>query len=397
MKKLIIICLVLLFILSSIFASETRIQSLGLNAQYFIKDYNNVKLFPTALEINPNVAFVDGQFQKYMYGGLHYKIIENLYLGLRLSSERIEIAFNDLQTFAQETEDGYTLLFGYRINERLTGGFQFTHKGSRYSYENDLSSSSKLKENTSWNELVLGVRMQVNPQLEAEGSLRFIKRSFESKRSGYDPEVQVKPDGHSTLQIDGRAFYELTEIMYLAPYFNLTLQGEGAKYEMGKINRKTRNFLLGVAHVIKPDDETAIFGGIGLRINNSNTEEEQDTLSIADTKNNHFTFPFFNGGAEAALSKYFTLRFSFFKNLTSVTHQQPLEWIDRSQKEEEKFSQKNFGVLIGGQMQFKNYKIDLVFGDNVFGRDPWFSYYYIGESGTVAWFSVTYNFDEIIK
>jgi hypothetical protein len=384
-----------------VFAGETRVNNLGLNAQYFIKDYSNVKLFPTAVSINPNVIYGDIDYDNFIYSGIHYKLNDMIQFGVKISSEKFEIKNSDLHSSAEDTEDGYSLFGCFQPFNSLSVGAFFNNKGSEYSNKDDYSDHT-FEEQTSRNEYAVGARFAPTNVLEVEASMRLVTRFFESKNSTSTPKVHRKPDGHNTFQIDGRAFLNFWEKAYLAPYFNMTFRGQGFTQEYeDKNNNYTydeseTNFLLGVSYVIQPADDINVFSGVGMRFNFITYKTDYKTThDPGEDEKNTYTFPFFVGGVEAPLSKYFALRFSAFKNLSTIKEVDGY-YYDKQYKDELKYTDKSFGILLGGQAKFRNYKIDLTVGDNFFGNQSWFSDYYQNENGIIALIGVTYEFDSII-
>lgn len=407
MKRLFSIILILLLVAAGN-ASDSRLFSLGINSNYFIQDYTNVTLFPTALIKNPDVVYVNGNLNYAWNGGIHYQVFNSLLVGMRVTSELHLIDYSDtgINIFSpfgypngDFVDDGYDVFFAYHLQKNLGLGLQFTYKESSYSTKDSGIDDSKTDRFMTWYEFAGGAYIEMSNILWAEFSARYITRNFERNMQSSDPNVLIKPDGHSTLQFDGRLSYEWKKNTTIVPYANFSMVGAGAKNNLGSsINEDIINLTLGVANVITLDNQTVIFGGLGLRMSNTTWEEKLSGPNPPGEEYNVLTLPFLHGGVDAPLSKYFNFRFAFYKLLTSVEEIDPYytgvtgdEW----EATTEEFTEKPFGAVIGMSMKFKNYEIDLVFGDNIFGGmqfGPFSSGGYMGGNGVFSRVSVNYFF-----
>jgi hypothetical protein len=381
--KLISVVLVV-FLFSSLYASETRVATMGSNGLY-VKDNSNIMMFPGLLlsysqlvisELRPN--FGTNRQQDYSIG-IHMDygdMASALYINQPISSTILGIglqAFNDIPgapNLSSELNNAYVFMFALKL-AGFDAGFGLVTAGT--SVDNGVveekSTYLAILAGLSSKKLDVGIRAEL-PSIE-------VSNGGKTEFSGF--------------ALNGQARYQLMT-MNGAHIFPVGQFGFGsASYKDGfEVDFSGLMFSVGIG-MEKPinEDNLLIVGLDGfsyetLEINSKTTDVTQTTTTI--------TFPAIYLGLESRISSWLIGRLGVRHTNVSVTDEQ-------TGADDQTDDGSTFHLALGLGMEFGNFLIDFGMNEGLLFDGPYIFSHTNGASspnGSISQFaskiSITYNF-----
>ncbi len=354
--KCLFVSAIMFFILVNLQAGETRIQTLGYEANYYVQDDNNIWYFPSTLPNHRSLVIAESEYPngELWSGGVHVPVNQNLTLGVYLSNTEYPIKYSDTKfrdpfgTFfnrdtvytnlsTNEASHQFTVIGGLRMNN-MDFGLQVTSFNSKLTYVDPDVTDNNFEDNLSTISAAGGISFKANEKTRFDGTIFYEMSSFkhlEYANYTYGDTAQWKqPYGYNSYGVDARMFYVLNSKAILVPFLSYMSGGEGYQWlikdpvttmNISTYKGKETRYVLGVGADLIPYTNNLVTLAIGF-INQSWTHEEtllSGTPSIPEKKTWR-ALSFLSIGLESRIAKWLDARFSFYELLETWIYEEPV-------------------------------------------------------------------------
>ncbi len=327
------IVVVLLTVVSSLWASGTRLETLGYMTEFYLVDSYNIWTFPsTIVQYNNNVFMESNPGNPLYQGGVNLPINPQFTIGLYISNETETIEYSDVinpetMHMMNEAEEQLDLFGGYS-GEMVDFGLHLARYANSWEYTNPANTNENASGGISSFSIDLGMTYRPDNRSRVEGAFSFTTRSFNFEAVGQDPDQMTEPDGHNTIALGARYLYSMTDKVVLVPFAGFSSEGQGFKSLVPNANpssmvTKQNSFILGAGFNIVPRERVLVSCATGLVTSSSSTEISLTSgTAPAQPESGYMALPFLNIGLEAELRKWIGFRLSMYKLLEKTTSQE---------------------------------------------------------------------------
>lgn len=369
LQLLILVILGTLTLLSStVFATETRVMSMG-NIGPFIRDNSNIFYFPSTIlqYSNQAVAELRSKEDKDDYSiGIHLPISGDAVLGVYLNEPvSLPISYSSFASHVELTT-AMTLIAGTKL-QNFDLGLAFTMASDSWKDEN---SSVKMEESVRFYNLTAGIS---NPNMDVAVTLEF-------------PGVSAKQDPDETswsgfdFGVQGRYFMKKSDILELVPlgYLGIGSSSYEQKESSSKYERNGNTLDLSLALGINYQlggNNIAVLGleFFGL---SKDVDEIKDGPKYTDTWT---TLPAIFIGVESYLKPWLVTRIGANQEYYSYTSK--YEPAEGGESTESTSSDSYFDLSFGFGIEMGGFVLDAAFNENLFFDGPNFI---SGQSNSIA-------------
>lgn len=346
-------------------ASDTRIAALGYKASFYIRDYNNVSLFPSAITNYGGLFFIEslanGQHAPsasstvpgtgIWRGGVFIQIGERFTFGFMLDSRSENITESDTKftgfnglinrssgvydllplynsgLASTEASHRFTLLGGLKMSA-IDLGFSLTKHGSELTYSNPENSSLNFSDELSSSLFSIGISTKAGRRSRFEGSIIYHTGDFRHIIAARDTAQYKAPYGYNAYGVNFRIFYAFSKKTILVPFISY-LSGSSGYTNLVKGTDKTDGvrsyknvysvYNAGLGFDIFPYEKTllTIASGITGAFKSSETILSTGSADPA-SEYKYKALPFVSVGLEAHLTRWMGARFSFYELLEKM-------------------------------------------------------------------------------
>ncbi len=375
--KCLFVSTILFFMVVNLQAGETRIQTLGYEANFYVQDDNNVWYFPSTLPNYRSLVIAESEYPygELWSGGVHVPVNQNLTLAVYLMNSTQFITYSDTKfrvplynipvrtefypgMDTDEASHQFTVIGGLRMNN-IDLGLQVTSFNSKLTYINPDDTDDNFEDNLSTISAAGGVSFKANEKTRFDGTIFYEMSSFkhlEYANYTYGDTAQWKqPYGYSTYGVGARMFYVLNPKAILVPFLSYMSGGQGYQWLVesltttGNISTykdKVTLYILGIAADLIPYTNNLVTLATGFY----NWTETYEMTLLSGTppvpsKMTYRALPFLSIGLESRIAKWLDVRFSFYELLeTRILEEQVTATIlDKGQLTGSTYSA-NFGL-----------------------------------------------------
>jgi len=396
---------VLVFLLLLAFntqASDTRVTTLGYKANFYIRDYNNVSIFPSAITNYNGLFFIEslgsGQHSPstssitpgtgIWRGGVFIKLGKRFTLGIMLDSRSEEITESDTKFSGfsglinrstglytapslynsglgpTEASHKLSLLGGLRMST-IDLGFSITTHSSELTYTNPENSSLNFSDELSSSMFSIGISTKAGRRSRLEGSILYHTGDFKHIDAARDTAQYRAPYGYNAYGTNLRLFYAFSKKTILIPFLSY-VSGSSGYTNLVKDANKTDGirsykdvysvYTAGLGFDIFPHDKTLL--AIATGITGASLSSETVLLSGSANPSTEYTYkatPFVSAGLEAHLTKWMGARFTFYELMEKMNVTNMFTTGDKAE-----MSESGFDAVFGLWFKFSHFTIDTV-------------------------------------
>ncbi|MCX7835432.1 MAG: hypothetical protein N2450_05105 [bacterium] len=376
-KKLLLVFLSLMVIVSSVFASGTSVLTLG-NVGNVMKDRSNINVYPQTVIDYPYIATMTLSGGVYTLGG-HYQFGTGYY-GLYLDNLDVPEGgiygpvVDENGTGENVTAPKLNFFYGRKLSE-MPFGFNLSL------YQNSWKSKAT-NDKTERSQMYLGLGFGITLMEQLEASLRFRNHTFTDKNAqGNDVS---KPNGGMKLNLNARYWYELDEGVYLIPHLGFQMLNQGIDVtNVGKRSLSSTAIGLGAGFSSKMNDKAFFVSDVGIAIENSEDKTEPSGAPSVSVKTSSMVFPYYKFGFEGSVNNWMVGRFGAERAWTTYSD-------DNNTTGYENASSVT-NLYLGAGFKKGNFALDLNLDKNLINRGPYFLTGSAGDWSTMA--SLTYTPD----
>jgi len=361
------IVVVLLTVVSSLWASGTRLETLGYMTNFYLVDSYNIWIFPsTVVQYNNNV-FLESEIGYPLYeGGVNLPITPQITMGLYMSNSTMTISYSDVidpsnpNNFMDQAQEQLDLFGGYSA-EQYDIGLHLARYANSLEYTNPDDNNDNYSAGVSSFSIDAGLTYKPDNRSRIEGTISFTTRSFKLEAVGQDPDQATEPYGHNTIALAARYLYSMTDKVVLAPFLGFSSQGEGFTSLVPNANPvsvldKETSFILGVGFNIIPRDRVLVTCATGMASTSSTTEISLTSgTAPVQPESGYMALPFVNIGLEAELCKWMGFRLSMYKLMERMTSSSA---VDNNTLDEYKETSNPYSANMGVYFRIGRLKID---------------------------------------
>jgi len=434
-RKLSAVTGVFILMYSFALASDTRIASLGYKSNFYVRDYHNITLFPSAVTNYKNTFFIEslGMGQHVpsstetvpgtgmWRGGFFVKLTERFSLGFILDSRREDISKSDTEfsglggliertgimtdmglsqhdISGTEASHRISMVGGMRMSS-IDIGFSLTTHTSEMSYTNpetsDLNFSDELKSSL----FTIGVSTKAGRRARLEGSIMYHNSDFRHVESARDTAQYRSPSGYNSFGGSARLFYAFTKRVILVPFVNYISGSSGYTSLVDDLSKNSNTksykesysiYTAGLGFDILPTDRSMVIiaAGITGRTNKTETVVIRGTAPL-NHEYSYRAFPFISAGFETNLTSWMGVRASCYELLENLDVTNLFETGDNVTMKES-----GFDAVFGLWFSLGKLTLDAIVdtgNKNDFLHNP-LQFFSNPESPLFSQISLTYNF-----
>jgi hypothetical protein len=382
MKKLVLsaLVLVLVFALAG-YATNTRVMTMG-DANNIVKDDANIWLYPSTINMYPDMAIGEFASMNFESLGMHYAVGDNgTVLGAYLSTLNEMGMYNpnvmDPMGGNAGVDHKINLFFGTPMGDNLFGA-SLGFYGDSWSIDGDDTDQRAMS--NMMIDLALGLTLNENFDLAAGfGYATWTNEDI-------DGNTVTEPDGNMWFGIGGRYWMDFGGDYTGVPHAAFMYDTEGWMDEAGDNGEKvnTMGFDLGWGMNLQPDDDILCVGDFGFMYM---TETWTVTMGGTEAEISHsdFILPYFRLGLEGSVTNWWDVRVGAKKYWHMYT-------MGLTEDIDEKFGYAETSTYLGTGLYFGNLTLDLEVDPGFVQKGPNFV---SGYTGTLAnRVSLTYTFGD---
>ena len=436
LKKMSALLTILLLLSVNLMASDTRISALGYRANFYVSDYNNMIIFPSAVNTYNNLIYFEsmGQGQHspstsaviagtgIWRGGLIFNLSKRFVLGFVLDSRTENLAESDTKfsglsglvsrggnlfpenllynsgMSSTEASHKFTIVSGMQMSS-ITLGLSLTAHKSYLSYTNPEHSNVNFNDELSSSLLVIGVSSKIGRRSKFEGSVLYNTGDFKHVDASRDTAQYKAPYGYNSYGVNLRLFYAFSKKVLVVPFVSY-ISGSGGYTNLVRDINKTSNiksykkiystYSAGVGVDILPFERTMLVTAVG--ITGASLTTEQILFSGTPdpaTEYSYRAMPFVSMGLEANLNKWMGVRFTCYELIEKMKITNMFNTGDQAE-----LSESGFDAVFGFWFKLKRFTIDTIVdtkADNDFLHNPFDIFSGTGNQ-LFTQLSLTYNF-----
>lgn len=380
LKWFTVIVLMLLLGVSSLFASDTRVTTMGYLANLYLRDNYNIWDFPSTLTNYRNLILIDSYSSSgadaLWSGGIHLPLGENFTVGVYLSNRTWALDYTDTQFNARsfiyslasyEASHQFTVFGAYRM-ENMDLGLYVSSFGSKETFTDPEESDNNYEESLGAREYGVGVSLKPNDRTRFDGSIYYSTGDFKRIVTGADPSQEIAPEGYNTWGILARLFYAYSARVIIVPFAGYGKAGEGYRsldpdaIVLTHVD-KTSMYILGCGVDLIPFERALITLAAGYQKFASTYEQTWSSGSPPPSSEySSSTMPFLSVGLEATLTKWLGARFSFYELLDTFVGKMDMTMDDVL--EESKFTGSSYAARFGLWFKWSRFTIDTLIDTN---------------------------------
>ncbi len=370
MKKLFLVSLSLLLIASFVWATETRVLTLG-NANHYVKDDYNIFIFPSAINSYKSMVVGEVDPNGFYRFGVHYDVgEENGVIGMYF--DQTEYALEGFMPNVDGNgivEERLNLFYGRPLMDYLIGLNLTINRESKLV---DGNPNDKSEESNTGIGIRLGMSMVENLDL----SLSYMTKSFVNKDNAGDD--ITKPESNMEIDLMAGYRYQLNDEVWLVPHALFGIGSMG--YSIPNGNKETwssTTFDLGCGVNINPDENILLLFDFGFYREGITHKTEPPAGSSVEEKESELRLPYFRAGLEGNVTKWWDVRFGVERFWQGMSDEHPVGTDTETIKE----GQTETTTYIGSGFTFGNLAIDIQLDPQFILRGPNFV---SGQQGDIA-------------
>ncbi|MDD4051304.1 MAG: hypothetical protein PHR28_05320 [candidate division Zixibacteria bacterium] len=394
MKRLLIFTVLLAVLIGgAVFATETRVNTMG-NVNTVVKDEANIFMFPSTINYYPKLfaAEVGERSEYYIKDGDEYDVYLNrvgahFQLGQKSEAPWVLGAYFDTRVFYpsivdylaywnddyyKDADEGY-----WNTNHRLTAvvGHEFNAMpvGLIFSYYNmgqkgENATTTVYDESISRMELSLGLS-----PMQKKLDIGFGVAMTTWKDKTYDGAALVdntKPKGNMDLFVNARYWFDPMGKYTMVPHFGIMYSKQGAEgYTDGVLENtyKIKDIIFDLGWGMNYDaaENVLVVGDFGFQMDNYKTTSQYTGDPETEYKDNYLYLPYFRIGIDAYVFKWMNLR-GGVESKWAWNKYQP----NATQTEKYKYSETE--TFLGAGFHWGNFTIDANIDPDFLSRGPYF-------------------------
>ena len=353
MRKGLIALLLVLFLVPSAFATETKLRTMGYSYLYMVDDYN-MQIWPQLITNYPSLLLYEHDYA----GGITMALGENDVLGFFINEYSYWVP-GWSSTFSSP-DDKFSLIYGHNF-EGFQLGFSFNWASDFYKYEN----SPVYEEKVSMMALTGGFSIDVGEEHSFDFAATYQNTSFKIDTSGNEI---VKSDGGTAIGFVARFNYQYNDETRLVPVFQfitdkIGYQGEYPVWAADTTDYSYTAFEFGIGCNHKPHERVELINAIGVLVEKYTYDylmwDDKETYTYA-------TMPYFMLGADIYVKKWLNLRFGLNKWLGTDKYK-----YENASDYTESWSANYFDYTVGAGINVSGLEFDCMVSNGFFNRGPY--------------------------
>ncbi len=385
MRKLLFSALVftLIFALSS-WATETRVITLG-NANNIVMDDYNIFLYPSVItmyrylaagEVASSSYYPESNsltYADYLYRvGAHYSFGEDKgVVGMYVDRMGMDLPPGAPDVTGDGTVDSRLKMFYGRPFGDTDFGMMLDIYHDSYKRDGDNADKTE-KANTA-----LGIKLglTLNKSLDIAAGIGFATWT----NKGTDGNDVTKPESNMQINLDGRYWYEYSDMVYFIPHLGFMYGMSGYKVGDSSTKWNSMELNLGWGTNIRPEEHILLLFDLGIMYS---TTTEKNSVELKDTD---MHLPYYRIGLEGYVTKWWTLRLGAEKSWDNLSY-------DETEDISDKYGATSTSTYLGSGFTFGNLTLDAWLDPNFVLNGPNFVSGYNGDLAGMA--SIKYTWGE---
>lgn len=340
---------------AGLWAGETRIQTLGYEANYYVQDDNNVWYFPSTLPNHRSMVIAESEYYygELWSGGVHIPVNKNFTLGVYLLNSMYPVNYSDTRFMdpfggsffdrnwiypdldTDEASHQFTMIGGLRM-KNMDLGLLISSFNSKLTYTDPDDKDNNFEDKLSSYYVAGGLSFKANEKSRFDGTIFYQTSGFRHvEYANYthgDTAQWKEPYGYSTYGVDARMFYVLNPKTVLVPFLSYMSGGQGFQWlikdptttdGISTYKDKQTVYALGIGADLIPYANNLVTLAAGF-VNYTETYEEtwQSGTPPVPAKYTWRALPFLSIGLESRIAKWLDARFSFYELLETWIYEE---------------------------------------------------------------------------
>lgn len=396
MKKMLLVSTIVILIFAvAASATETRVLTMG-DANMIVKDENNIWLFPSTINMYPNLILGEvGTWTTYQYDpyyedydqsmqtdlyrvGGHYSFGEDRgIVGLYFDKKGLMID-PDIQPdpgWDMSTDQRINLFYGRPLMD-IDFGLAFSLYRDSYSVEESGDSLNVPEEteesNTGWG-LALGATL-LEDKLDLAVGISKVSWTYKD----WEGKDVTEPESNTSFGFNARYWYNFNDEVDFVPHlgvqflsFGYTFPADSSEevYWSSKGTDKMTTIDLGCGWNLRPQERILLVGDVGVAFISEKYEDETtyylmepfepDTTYSYEWKYSDNYLPYFRLGLEGEVAKWWDVRLGVVKRWVGSKMEYPADWDWENQNRTVKEGYATTDTYLGSGFHFGNLDLDI--------------------------------------